>query len=165
MTFLYHFRLDQAWSAGCGNHNIGLRHNLCQGGWFPAQRFQTGQRIERQVCAKYRISSMAHQHFAGRQASRPEANLTDHGMLDIHIGLAAGVRQCGNRHHSGAMLVVVHYRDFEPRLQPSFDLETARRRNIFELDGGKGGGDIGYRIYNFICICGTEQDGDARQAN
>ena len=98
--------------------------------------------IFRQVGAIHGVAGEAHEHAANSAASRPQANLADDGFFDGKTGQAAGIGEGGGGDDSGAVLVVVHDGDIQAGLEPFFNLKAARGRDIFQLDGGKGGGDV-----------------------
>ena len=62
------------------------------------------------------------------------------------------------------MLVVVHHRDVELGDQALFDLETARRRNVLEVDAAEDRRDELHRLDDLLGILGVETDGEGVDA-
>jgi hypothetical protein len=57
------------------------------------------------------------------------------------------------------MLIVMEYRDIQLFLEPAFDLETARRRNILEVYAAETDGQVFHSGDNFIRLFVRRQMG------
>src|SRR5512146_2844170 len=57
------------------------------------------------------------------------------------------------------MLIIVHYGDIQRSLKSSFDVETARSADVFQIDGAESRRDVLYGSDNFIGVLAVEADG------
>src|SRR3546814_9538342 len=78
-----------------------------------------------------------HEDLGARDPSRAHAG--DHDSQRVHrlVDDAQRVLQRGERHHGGAVLVVVEDGDVEELLQPVLDLEAGRRGDVLEVDAAE----------------------------
>jgi hypothetical protein len=67
-------------------------------------------------------------------AGRTGAGDGDVEVSEVATDDASRIDQCGEHDDRGAVLVIVEDGDVEALLQPAFDLEAARRRDVLEVD-------------------------------
>ena len=68
------------------------------------------------------------------------------------------IRQRGQQHHSRAVLVVVHDGNVKRRFERAFNLETARRTDVLQIDASETGGDAADDANDFFRILGGQAD-------
>ena len=104
------------------------------------------------------ISAEFHQQIHRGNPRRTGADADDARFLETLALQFQGVEQTGGDDDGGAVLVVVENRDVEPFAQAFLDLETARRRNILEIDAAEAAGDVGHGLDEGIGVGGGYLD-------
>ena len=98
-------------------------------------------------------------HTAAGGARGAESIHHDMNLIDRFPDHDECVGQGCEQHDCRSMLVVVHDRDVQRGLEATFDLETARCTDIFEIDGAESRRDGLHRSDDFVRILRVQADG------
>lgn len=98
------------------------------------------------------------QYISAGHARRADPAQDDFAILQLLVHNLQRIKQTGQQDDSGSMLIVMEDRNIEILLQPLFDLEAARRRDILQINAAEGRGNRLNRPYDLIRILRVQTD-------
>ena len=82
----------------------------------------------------------------------------DLAVLFLPAGDFQGIDGSGQHHDGGAVLVIVEHRDVQLCFQPFFDLKTAGRGDILQIDAAKARGNGFHHADDLLGVLGVQTD-------
>ena len=104
------------------------------------------------------LDAEEHQELGNGDSSRAAAVDNHLDLIDLAAGQTAGVEQSRTAADSGAVLIVVEYRNVADLLESALDLKAARSRDILEVDAAERAGDQLNGTYDLVHILGSHTE-------
>src|SRR6185369_12754852 len=112
----------------------------------------------RLIAADDVLHTRGHYDLRASNTCRTDAVYDDFDLFHLLANVLERVDQCGKDDNSGTVLIVVKHWNVEFFSESFLDLETARRRDVFEVDTAKHNRDCFHCAHDLVGIFCVETD-------